>query len=94
MIIHNNNGDGMKNEAIWSDYRDKYYDDKKINLEGNVWDILIIGGGITGITTAYYLKDSGYKVLLIDKGKIGNGTTGKTTAKITYLQKTIYQDLN
>lgn len=93
MITHNNNGDVMKNESIWSDYRDKYDDDKKVNLEDKVWDILIIGGGITGITTAYYLKDSGYKVLLIDKGKIGNGITGKTTAKITYLQKTIYQDL-
>lgn len=34
-------------------------------------DILIIGGEIAGISTAYYLKTSGYNTLLIDKGKVG-----------------------
>lgn len=47
-------------------------------------DILIIGGGITGLTTAYFLK--GKKVVLIDKDKIGYGKTAFSTGKLTYLQ--------
>lgn len=47
-------------------------------------DILIIGGGITGLSTAYFLKDK--RVVLIDKGKIGFGATAFSTGKLTYLQ--------
>ncbi len=56
-------------------------------------DVAIIGGGITGLTTAYYLKDSNLKIGLFDKGKVASGVTSKTTAKITYLQGDIYQRL-
>lgn len=54
-------------------------------------DILIIGGGITGITSAYYLKDK--QVTLIDKGEIGMGVTANTTGKLTFLQDQIYLDI-
>ena len=47
-------------------------------------DILIVGGGITRLTTAYFLKNK--KVILIDKDKIGYGKTAFSTGKITYLQ--------
>ncbi len=50
-------------------------------------DILIIGGGITGLSTAYFLKDK--KVTLIDKGKIGLGSTSFSTGKLTYLQDSL-----
>lgn len=53
-----------------------YVKDKK-------FDILIIGGGITGLTTAYLLKNTGYKIGIIEGSTIGYGTTGFTTAKIT-----------
>lgn len=56
-------------------------------------DIAIIGGGITGLTTAYYLKDTNKRIALFDKGKIGCGITSNTTGKITYLQGDIYQKL-
>lgn len=56
-------------------------------------DILIIGGGITGLTTAYFLKDTSKKIMVVDKGTIGTGITSKSTAKITYLQGIIYQQL-
>ena len=52
--------------------------DKKIEA-----DITIIGGGLTGITTAYYLTKSGVKVTLLEKDKIANHTSGNTTGKIT-----------
>lgn len=46
-------------------------------------DIAIIGGGIAGITSAYLLKNEGYKVALIEANEMLHGTTSKTTAKIT-----------
>jgi glycine/D-amino acid oxidase-like deaminating enzyme/nitrite reductase/ring-hydroxylating ferredoxin subunit len=46
-------------------------------------EILIIGGGIAGLTTAYLLLKSGKKVTLIEDGFIGSGESGRTTAHLT-----------
>lgn len=46
-------------------------------------DVCIIGAGIFGLTSAYYLSNSGLRVTVIDKSDIGRKTTGHTTAKIT-----------
>lgn len=63
-------------------------------LENNLdIDIAIIGGGISGIMTAYYLKDTGKRIAVFEKDTLACQTTGHTTAKITYLHKTIYQFL-
>ncbi|MDA7026018.1 FAD-dependent oxidoreductase [Bacillus sp. CLL-7-23] len=56
-------------------------------------DVTIIGGGITGITTAYMLTQKGYRVVLLDADRILNGTTGHTTAKITAQHDLIYDEL-
>lgn len=53
-------------------------------LQGNEsTDIGIIGGGIVGVISAYLLAKAGRKVTLIDAGKLIDGVTGYTTAKIT-----------
>lgn len=62
-------------------------------LKDTITDILIIGAGITGLTTAYFLKDTDYKITIIDKSEIGKGITSKTTAKISYLEQDIYGKL-
>ena len=46
-------------------------------------DVAIVGGGITGVTTACLLKRAGKKVVLIDARRVGKGETGKTTAHLT-----------
>jgi len=56
-------------------------------------DVLIIGGGITGITTAYFLKDSNLKVTIVDQNKIAHGQSAHTTGKLTYLQGLIYNKI-
>ncbi|MGM9973786.1 MAG: FAD-dependent oxidoreductase [Clostridiaceae bacterium] len=56
-------------------------------------DILIVGGGITGITAAYLLSTSSYKVTLIEGSTLLQGTTGYTTAKITCQHGIIYDEL-
>lgn len=45
-------------------------------------DVLIIGGGIAGISTAYKLLQAGKKVVLVEDGFIGSGETGRTTAHL------------
>jgi glycine/D-amino acid oxidase-like deaminating enzyme/nitrite reductase/ring-hydroxylating ferredoxin subunit len=46
-------------------------------------DILIIGGGIAGLTAAYQLLKAGRKITLVEDGMIGSGESGRTTAHLT-----------
>lgn len=45
-------------------------------------DIVIVGGGLAGISIAYCLSQEGRKVILVEDGYIGSGETGRTTAHI------------
>lgn len=38
-------------------------------------DVAIVGGGITGLTTAYYLSKNGFNVCILEKDKIANHAT-------------------
>lgn len=55
--------------------------------------MLIIGGGITGILTAYFLQQKGVRYILVEKNRICSGTTQNTTAKITYQHGLIYDKI-
>ncbi len=56
-------------------------------------DILIIGGGLSGISCAYQLKETDKQITVVEKDLLGCHTSGCTTAKITLLQDLIYQKL-
>lgn len=56
-------------------------------------DVLIVGGGIAGILTAYLLHEKGVRYVLVEKGRICSGTTGNTTAKITFQHGLIYDKI-
>lgn len=63
-------------------------------LKGDIHtDVLIIGGGLAGILTAFLLHQNGVKYILVEKNKICSGTTQNTTAKITYQHGLIYQKI-
>lgn len=80
----------VKQKSIWTN---EINEKECLKLKENiVCEILIIGGGIAGISTALNLKDN-EGVVLIDKGKIGYGVTSHTTGKLTYLQGTMYTDI-
>ena len=58
-------------------------------LSGNLRvDVVVIGGGITGITTAYLLKQAGHKVALLERGRLAAMDTGHTTAHLTCVTDT------
>lgn len=56
-------------------------------------DIVIIGGGLSGVALAYQLRESPYQVIVLDKDEMGSHTSGHTTAKVTVLHGTLYQDI-
>ena len=56
-------------------------------------DVLIIGGGITGVLCAYMLHKSGVPYVLVEAESVCGGITGNTTAKITSQHGLIYQKL-
>ena len=66
------------NKSIWETTKHEVRTTRK-NIET---DVLIIGGGITGVTTALNLLNEDYKVTLIEANKIGGSVTRKTTGKI------------
>ena len=81
----------MVNKSLWNDYKDSLKC-KTLSTNINV-DVLIIGGGMTGVSTAYQLINSGLDVCVVERNTIGSGVTNKTTGKISYLQEDIYSKL-
>ena len=66
--------------SIWLDSCNlKKYNNLKNSID---CDVCIIGGGITGITTAYYLSEKGFSVSILEKDLLCNKTTGNSTAKM------------
>jgi len=49
-------------------------------------DVVVVGGGIAGLTTAVLLARAGARVRVLEAGAVGQGTTGGSTAKVTALQ--------
>ena len=56
-------------------------------------DVLVIGGGLTGLLCAHRLRQSGLDVVVVEADTIGSGVTGRTTAKITTQHGTVYQTI-
>ncbi len=56
-------------------------------------DVLIVGGGMAGILCAYFLQHYGVDYCLVEAGRIAEGITGHTTAKITSQHGLIYHEI-
>lgn len=64
------------------------------SLEGELEiDTAVIGGGLAGILTAYFLQQKGIPTVVLEANCVGSGQTGNTTAKITCQHDLIYDRL-
>lgn len=56
-------------------------------------EVAVIGGGMAGILTAFFLKQAGKEVIVLEGNRVGSGQTAGTTAKITISHNLIYEKL-
>ena len=68
-------------ESIWSKTWNRK---KRAALTGEQkTDVVVIGGGMAGILTAWRLMQAGVDVVVLEANRVGSGQTENTTAKIT-----------
>lgn len=58
--------------------RDKQVADLKLNKD-KIWDIIVIGGGATGLGIAVDSVTRGYKTILLEKSDFAKGTSSRST---------------
>lgn len=56
-------------------------------------DVLIVGGGMAGILCAHFLQRCGVEYCLVEAGRIAEGVTGHTTAKLTSQHGLLYHKI-
>ena len=66
-------------ESIWQHKKEDYKSKESVNIS---YDVLVAGGGITGLTTALLLQKAGKKCVIAEAHTIGFGTTAGTTAHL------------
>lgn len=54
-------------------------------------DVVVVGGGVTGLTAALTLKRRGVSVAVVEMRRVGHGETGHTTAHLTELLDARYE---
>ena len=82
----------VRRQSLWLDRAKSAEQPAPIELEARADDI-VIGAGITGLTTALLLARAGRQVTLLEARSTGAAATGNTTAKISLLQGTRLSDI-
>ncbi|HUR64860.1 MAG TPA: FAD-dependent oxidoreductase [Chitinophagaceae bacterium] len=67
--------------------------DPESRIEKDVVDVIIVGGGITGISTGLLLQRTGKSVMIAEAKNIGFGTTGGTTAHLNSFTETPFNEI-
>ncbi len=54
----------------------------------NTADVLIVGGGVAGLSTAMQLSKRGHSVIVLERDQLGNGSTGRAAGLLGQLRGT------
>src|SRR6185436_9361326 len=80
-----------KNISFWTDsFPPISFSPLRENLET---EVVVVGGGIAGVSVAYRLSSLGKKVILVEDGYICSGETGRTTAHLVTALDDRYEHL-
>jgi len=80
----------MSNVSYWSAPSALKY--PPVSKSGH-FDVLVVGAGITGLTTALLLKQAGKRVCVLERDRIASGETSHTSAHVTYVTDMWLTDL-
>lgn len=69
--------------SLWKESRSSSYPELSGDSGPHEFDAVVVGGGITGVTAAFFLQEAGYQTCLVERYRLGAGDTGSTTAHLT-----------
>lgn len=80
--------DGAR-KSIWQEEIKKFPSEADLQ---QLYDVAVVGGGITGVSTALKLQQAGKRCILLEAANIGFGTTGGTTAHLNDFFDTTFKE--
>jgi len=80
------------NISLWQNTSEAFTPGRQLVPDQN-YDVVIAGGGITGVNTALILQQAGLRCVLIEAHTLCFGTTGGTTAHLNTLLDTPYNTI-
>jgi glycine/D-amino acid oxidase-like deaminating enzyme/nitrite reductase/ring-hydroxylating ferredoxin subunit len=78
--------------SLWQDKMQDYLP-KIQSFSNKEFDVLIVGGGVSGITTALQMQRAGLKCIVAEAHTLCFGTTGGTTAHLNTFLDTSYDQI-
>lgn len=78
-------------QTIWN--KNTETENKPRCKEDQSCDVLIVGAGIAGLLCAFRLQQQGYRVIVVERQKMNENITSKSTAKITIQMGLFYSEL-
>ena len=84
------NADQEHSRSLWMEKSIKQF---PCLLEDTKAKVLVIGAGISGLSTAYELAQAGTEVIVVDRGGIAGGMTARTSAHLSYVPDDYYHKL-
>lgn len=81
-----------KLRSLWQGTAELYQPKNSWSREHR-YDVLVVGAGITGLSTALMLQEKGLKCIIAEARNIGFGSSGGTTAHLNTILDTPYSDI-
>ena len=78
--------------SLWQNDMPDYFSQSH-SMPQHQFDVVIVGGGMTGISTGLLLQKAGKKCLIAEAKSIGFGTTGGTTAHLNTFMDSPYNEI-
>lgn len=76
-------------QATTNKSKDSYINNRML-AQDEPFDVVIVGGGITGVSTGLLLQEAGFRCLILEANTLCFGTTGGTTAHLNTILDTPY----